>query len=470
MEEYLRIFHHDNIRILHSFLLVCLKEREHVDASHSFPHTSRRALLLIPGLPHTYSHGERPLDIQVHGIYDLIAAAVFAEVFIDFPGKCIQIQIVQLIFQKLCRFKRVQFFCRLLTDQSDTGKTAVAFFRHVKHTTAGTHLLKQVILLHQQQIILELLHISLRIHKINVRKYLRNILVILLMAVAVPDAAFAISDKLKAQRSLSCRLRRSFRFHGSWHITTIRRCFCIGFIRRQFPAEIPVPCLISAVSTDQTEPVEPSQIICRDLKLHPDLHIRKILPEILFFYNIVSAHCPHGVKDSSLSGVILSDQYKGIFNTIDMHIFNRFKITYPKIRYLHTDASCLQPLHIIRAELISICRLIPSIMNKWNPTYALFSEYFIHLLTLSELVNKLVKITNVLHQRFFYIFHPHTTDHSFDQFSVLIEVRSIPEKITVGAACLRKILQIVLTVPGQPADDLIHLGFCPAFSDCFIDK
>ena len=249
MEEYLRIFHHDNIRILHSFLLVCLKEREHVDASHSFPHTSRRALLLIPGLPHTYSHGERPLDIQVHGIYDLIAAAVFAEVFIDFPGKCIQIQVVQLIFQKFCRLKSIQFFCCLLTDQTDTRETSIALFRHVKHTAAGTHLFEKIILLHQKQVILELLQISLCIHKINMRKYKRNISVILLMPVTVPDTSLAVDSKLKSQYTARARVP-----------AVLSRTF-FRLKRRQLPAEILIPCLISSVAADKSEAVKTLQVV-----------------------------------------------------------------------------------------------------------------------------------------------------------------------------------------------------------------
>ena len=199
MKEDLRIFHHNDIRVLHAVLFVRFQQGKHIDAAHALSHALCRSDLLVSGLTDARRHRQRLLDIQIHCVHDLIAPAVSPEDIIHLPRKCIQVQVVKLIFQKLRRFKRIQLFRRLLVDQADAGKAAIAFLCHVKHTAAGPHLLQQIVLLHQKERILESLQIPLRIHKINMREDLRDTGIIFLMSVAVPDASFPVGRKIKRQ-------------------------------------------------------------------------------------------------------------------------------------------------------------------------------------------------------------------------------------------------------------------------------
>ena len=130
-------------------------------------------------------------------------------------------------------------------NQTDTGKTVIAFLCHIKHTAPGTHLLEQIILLHHQKVGLKLLQIPLGIHKINMGKDLWNVAVVFLISVTVTDPSLPVDGKLKSQHAAG----RFSRFKG-----------------RQLPAEIPVPCLISAVGADQSESVKPLQVFICNLK------------------------------------------------------------------------------------------------------------------------------------------------------------------------------------------------------------
>ena len=170
MKKNLRVLHHNNIRILHALFFISFQKRQHINTPHSFAHAPCRTFLLISRLPHFCRYSQRPFNIQIHGVDDLIPAPVSSEIFIDSPGKCVQIQIVQLIFQQFCRLKCIQLFRFFLMNQTDTGKTVIAFLCHIKHTAPGTHPLEQIILLHHQKVGLKLLQISLGIHKINMGK------------------------------------------------------------------------------------------------------------------------------------------------------------------------------------------------------------------------------------------------------------------------------------------------------------
>ena len=84
------------------------------------------------------------------------------------------------------------------------------------------------------------------------------------MSVTVADPSLPVNGKFKSQRAAGLFSR---------------------FIGGQLPAEIPVPCLVSAVGADQSESVKPFQIILGDAQFYADLHVGKILPEIFFPYN-----------------------------------------------------------------------------------------------------------------------------------------------------------------------------------------
>ena len=319
MEKNFRVLHHDNVRILHPLFFISFQKRQHINTAHSFSHAPCRAFLLISRLPHFRRYSQRLFNIQIHGVDDLISAAVSAEIFIDSPGKRVQTQIVQLIFQQFCRLKCIQLFRFLLMNQTDTGKAVITFLCHIKHTAPGAHLFEQIILLHHQKIILKFLQISLGIHKINMWKDLWNIAVVLLMPVTVADPSLPVNGKFKSQRAAGLFSR---------------------FIGGQLPAEIPVPCLVSAVGADQPESVKPLQIFICNLKDSLNFHIREILPEVLFLYSIVPAHGPHSVQDSRFARVVFSHQYKRIFNVPDMHVSDGPEIPDSQLCNLHPFASC----------------------------------------------------------------------------------------------------------------------------------
>ena len=151
------------------------------------------------------------------------------------------------------------------------------------------------------------------------RENLRNVPVILLLPVSVPHASLPVDRELEMQRSgrKSAVTVRSFCL-----VSALRSCRSVRQKRGKLPAEFTIPRFRSPVSAHYPEPVESLQVILRDAQFHTDLYIREIFPKVLFPDNIISAHGAHGVKDGSLSGIILSYQYKRIFNITDMHILN----------------------------------------------------------------------------------------------------------------------------------------------------
>ena len=92
--------------------------------------------------------------IPVHGIADFLQAAVFPEILIDLAGKGIQVQLVQLVVQKPCRLKGIEFHRAFPGNQAHAGEAALAFLGGFKQAAVGTHLLNQPILLQQEQVLL----------------------------------------------------------------------------------------------------------------------------------------------------------------------------------------------------------------------------------------------------------------------------------------------------------------------------
>ena len=150
-------------------------------------------------------------------------------------------------------------------------------------------------------------------------KDLWNVAVVFLISVTVTDPSLPVDGKLKSQHTAGLFSR---------------------FKRGQFPAEIPVPRLVSAVGADQPESVKPFQILIRNLKHCLNFHIREIFPEVLFLHSIVPAHGPHSVQDSCFARVVFSHQYKRIFNVPDMHVSDGLEIPDSQICNLHPFASC----------------------------------------------------------------------------------------------------------------------------------
>ena len=90
-----------------------------------------------------------------------------------------------------------------------------------------------------------------------------------------------------------------------------------------------------------------------------------------------------------------------------------------------------------------------------------------HGLALGQLIHQLVQVTDFLHQRVFNGLYLYSADGSGDQLPVWVGSRGISEEISVGDAAFHQRVQLFLTVPSEPAGDLIHLRPGTAFFLCF---
>ena len=87
MEKDLRVLHQNEICVLPSLFLICLKKREHVDTPHPFSHCGQRPLVLLSPAPDLRRDRECALNIQIHRICDLIPPSILPEILIHSPGK-----------------------------------------------------------------------------------------------------------------------------------------------------------------------------------------------------------------------------------------------------------------------------------------------------------------------------------------------------------------------------------------------
>ena len=133
---------------------ICFQQRNHIYAAHPLAQPADRARNLLQGMVDLRRHLKHPLHIPVHGIADFLQAAVFPEILIDLAGKGIQVQLVQLVVQKPCRLKGIEFHRAFPGNQAHAGEAALAFLGGFKQAAVGTHLLNQPILLQQEQVLL----------------------------------------------------------------------------------------------------------------------------------------------------------------------------------------------------------------------------------------------------------------------------------------------------------------------------
>ena len=231
MQVNLRILHKDHIRPLLLCLLTCFQKRQHINASHSFPHRIHTPghLLIFPA--DLRGNGKHLLQIPVHGITDRLFSPVLTEIGVDPSGKLIQIKLVELMLQKLCSLESIEACCFLLMNQPDTGETMIADFPHVKHAVAGPHPFDKVILLHQQKIFLKIFQITLCVNVIQLREQHRDITIMLGNPVSVPDLPFPVCRKLK--------------------------CYFSVLKRGNLPAKIPAPRFVPPIRADNTVMVHP---------------------------------------------------------------------------------------------------------------------------------------------------------------------------------------------------------------------
>ena len=128
-----------------------------------------------------------------------VITAVFSEILIYFIREIFQIHMIQLIFQELFCLKSIQLFRRFPVQKTDTGKTVGTLFHRVEKAAVHPHLVQQIILSKRQEIALDFFQISFAVQKIDRGKNLRNIAVIFMKAIVIPDAAVLIGNIGKSQ-------------------------------------------------------------------------------------------------------------------------------------------------------------------------------------------------------------------------------------------------------------------------------
>jgi hypothetical protein len=63
-------------------------------------------------------------------------------------------------------------------------------------------------------------------------------------------------------------------------------------------------------------------------------------------------------------------------------------------------------------------------------------QNFVHRLTFCELVNQLVQVSDFLHERICYFFHPDTTHDAFDERGIRMNGGGLSEKSSKSLCCL----------------------------------
>jgi len=88
---------------------------------------------------------------------------------------------------------------------------------------------------------------------------------------------------------------------------------------------------------------------------------------------------------------------------------------------------------------------------------ALTAQDLLHRLAFCQLVDELVQPADLLHQRVVDLFHANAADHALDQRRVGVQGRRLMEEGLEVALPLDLLLQALLVVARQPADDLVDL-------------
>lgn len=312
MQEDLRVLDHNDAGQMRFDFRVGFQQGEQVDRAHAFSHPGDGAGQVLRRQTDLRRDLQDLLHIPVHGVDDVLVSAVFLETFIDLSGKCVQIQLVQLVVQKLGGLKDVEIPGIFLLDQADAVEAVAAPARLVEHAAARAHPLQDLILLQKEQVLLEPFQPPFRIHMVDPGEDLLNVRVVLVYAVLIPDPPVPVGGHGKGER-IPCK-------------------------RRKFFAEILKPCLFSAVLADDAPAPQKLQILFRKTERYSDLNIGAVFPEVFRTDLILSAHRPDGVQHGGLAGIVPADQNQRVFNLFQMHVMDGFKIPDVKICDFHGRA------------------------------------------------------------------------------------------------------------------------------------
>lgn len=91
------------------------------------------------------------------------------------------------------------------------------------------------------------------------------------------------------------------------------------------------------------------------------------------------------------------------------------------------------------------------------------AEDLLHRLASGKLVNELVEVADLLHERVADLLYADAADHAGDELPRRIQRRSLGEEPLEVRALLQLRAELARAVPGQPAQDLVNLFLRPAF-------
>src|SRR5690606_33307297 len=102
--------------------------------------------------------------------------------------------------------------------------------------------------------------------------------------------------------------------------------------------------------------------------------------------------------------------------------------------------------------------VMPLYNRKFLPALVGPPQDLVHRLTPGEFVDQLVEVADFAHQRLFDIFDPDAADHPLDQAARAVHRGSLAKKVAQICLGRDQLLELLLAVTRQPADDLVDLG------------
>lgn len=125
-----------------------------------------------------------------------------------------------------------------------------------------------------------------------------------------------------------------------------------------------------------------------------------------------------------------------------------------------------------RAPRVLERRYLPSNLHPHPPEKSsgiLLPQDFLHLLTFRQLINQLIQIADLLHQRILDRFDAHPAHHPLDQRAVRMDRWSLSKKGFKIVSLFDLFLQTGLVITCQPANNLVNFCFRAVFAFRFLN-
>ena len=133
-------------------------------------------------------------------------------------------------------------------------------------------------------------------------------------------------------------------------------------------------------------------------------------------------------------------------------------------------APCLSALMISCCEYFLITVKLRFYEFYKKRRFPALAQNFFHCPAFRQLINQLVQISDLLHQRIHNLLHPDAADRSFDQCAPGIDAGRLLKKGLVIHVRLKLCRQPVRIIPCKPADHFVNFLFRPPFFLHFLYK